>query len=218
VAKRKKSKIPPPPRPVQAPKKRVEPRDPRRTRMVLVVLGAALVVAAAVVGIALAFGGGGGESSGGGCGRRTFADQGRRHVSELPKGFKYNSFPPTSGPHYPQPNGPAIWNIYDEPVPQLALVHNLEHGGIVVQYGDQVPAKTVQEIADWYAGDPLGLVVAPLPALKKRIALTAWTHLMTCSKFDENAYSDFRDDFRGKGPENQGPTGIPPESLQPGTQ
>ena len=194
--------------------------------MVLLVLGAALVVAAAAVGIALAFGGGSGESTGGGCVRKTFADQGRRHVAELPKGFKYNSIPATSGPHYTQPNGPAIWNIYDQPVPQLALVHNLEHGGVVVQYGDQVPAETVQAIADWYAEDPLGLVVAPLPSelaeerpeLRKKIALTAWTDLMTCSTFNEEAFSDFRDDFRGRGPENGGPRGIPLESLQPGTQ
>jgi hypothetical protein len=186
--------------------------------MVLVVLGAALVVAAAAVGIALAFGGGGGESTGGGCVRKTLADQGRQHVQELPKGFKQNSFPPTSGPHFAQPNGPAIWNIYEQPVAQLALVHNLEHGGVVVQYGDQVPPEVVREIADWYAGDPLGLVVAPLPGLEKRIALTAWTHLMTCSTFDDDAFSDFRDDFRGRGPENSGPRGIPLESLQPGTQ
>ena len=186
--------------------------------MILLVLGAALVVAAAGVGIALAFGGGGGESTGGGCVRKTFADQGRQHVTELPKGFKHNSFPATSGPHFAQPNGPAVWNIYEQPVPELALVHNLEHGGVVVQYGDQVPSETVRQIADWYADDPLGLVVAPLPALKAKIALTAWTHLMTCSTFNEDSFSNFRDDFRGKGPENRGPQGIPLESLQPGTQ
>ena len=94
------------------------------------------------------------------------------HVTELPKGFRYNSSPATSGPHDAQW---VIWNVYDSPVPEINLVHNLEHGGIAVQYGSQVPKATVDQIVAWYSDDPNAMVVAPLPALGKRIALTAWT-------------------------------------------
>ena len=63
---------------------------------------------------------------------------------QLPAGYKYNSFPPTSGSHNPSP---AIYNVYDDPVDQMLLVHNLEHGAIVVQYGDQVPQAEIDQIA-----------------------------------------------------------------------
>jgi hypothetical protein len=143
-----------------------------------------------------------------GCEEETFVDQGAQHAETLPEGFEYNSFPPTSGPHNPQW---AIWNIYTEPIQQLYLVHNLEHGGIVVQYGTGISDDEVQRIADWYAADPDAVLVAPLPELGDKVALTAWTHLLTCSGFDEAAWSAFRDQYRFNGPEQ-----IPRESLKPG--
>ena len=78
----------------------------------------------------------------GGCTRETFESQGQRHVETLPKGFKYNSVPATSGPHQPQPLAPIVWGVYDEPVEEIKVVHNLEHGGVIVQYGPEVSAQT----------------------------------------------------------------------------
>ena len=182
--------------------------------MIFLGLIAAIVVIALAAGLGIALGGGGGASdsalSVGGCVAQTFPDLGRKHATQLPKDFKYNSFPPTSGTHYPTP---AIWNIYDEPVRQMLLVHNLEHGGIVVQYGDKVPAETVQQITDWYGNsDKAGILVAPLPALGDKVAFTAWTHLATCPGFDENAIGAFMDAYRFKGPER-----FPVNAMQPGT-
>lgn len=173
----------------------------------------AVVVVVAVVVIALAASGGEGIAStlqAAGCTVQNPPPQGRQHVLELKKSFKYNSFPPTSGPHHPSP---AIWNVYDQPVPEIHLVHNLEHGGVIVQYGDKVPESTVQQIVSWYGEDPNGMIVAPLPALGSKIALTAWTHLATCSNgFNEGAFTKFRDAYRYKGPEP-----FPPSALAPGT-
>jgi hypothetical protein len=227
VAK-KKSRVPTPPRPVQAPKKRSEPHDPKRTRIWLLALAAAIVVAGGAVGIAMALGGGGGGSAAdegvtGPCKRETFPPMGRQHVQQLSEGFRYSSFPATSGPH---DGVPAIWNVYDRPVPQVKLVHNLEHGGVIVQYGSSVSQQTVQEIVSWYQDDPLGIIVAPLPPpdevrasappnATSEIFLTAWTHLMTCTTFDEDAFSDFRDDYRGPG--GDAPEEFPLEALQPGS-
>jgi hypothetical protein len=206
--------------------------------MILIAVGAALVLAAAGAAIALAVGRGGDEASSGSlgpCTLRSFPAQGldnetqrAGHVTELPEGFKYNSFPPTSGPHDAQW---VIWNVYDSAVPQINLVHNLEHGGMAVQYGAQVPRETVDQIVAWYSDDPNGIVVAPLPSLGKRIALTAWTadyegdptspsaritesegRLAMCSTFDEDAFSQFRDDYRFEGVER-----FEPDQLQPGT-
>jgi hypothetical protein len=116
--------------------------------------------------------------------------------------------PPTSGPHHPQW---AIWNIYTEPIQQLYLVHNLEHGGIVVQYGSGIGEDELQEITDWYSADPDAIVVAPLPELGDSVGLTAWTHLLTCSGFDDAAWTAFRDEYRFNGPEL-----IPRDFLKPG--
>jgi hypothetical protein len=183
-------------------------------------LGAAIVVAAALVGIAFAVGVGdeeGGPVSSGACVRQEFPDQGRTHVEKLAKDFKRNSFPGSSGPHSAQT---AIWNVYDRSVPELNLVHNLEHGGVVVQYGSEIPPAAVDRIVTWYAEDPNGIIVAPLPQelpaqapadAQRKIFLTAWTQAATCSTFDEEAFSDFRDDYRGEGPER-----FPVDSLAPG--
>lgn len=222
---KKKSRTPPPPRPVevpkgrtvQAPKVRSEPRGPSagsgRTRLWLIGAGGLVVV---VIGIVLGttLVGGGSADTGAltaaGCTVETFTSQGRKHVQQLEKGFKYNSFPATSGPHFPTP---AIWNIYTEPVEEIRVVHNLEHGGIIVQYGDKVSAETITQITDWYGNsDKNGILVAPLPALGDKVALTAWTHLATCPSFDEKAVNAFADAYRYKGPER-----FPVNAMQPGS-
>ena len=204
---------------MQAPKKREDPRqprDPRRTRLLFIALGAAIVVAAAAVGIAMAVGGGGGDEAeavspvyaDAGCTYVTRPSMGAQHVEELQPDFEYNTEPATSGPHFP---APAIWNIYDQPVDEIRLVHNLEHGGVIVQYGDDVPEQDVNAIVSWYRPEANGIIVAPRPDLGAEIALTAWTHLLTCPGFDEAAFTKFREDYRFKGPE-----AFPPEALAPG--
>jgi uncharacterized protein DUF3105 len=150
---------------------------------------------------------GAGQTGAAGCTREEFPSQGRNHVQTLPEGFEYNSFPATSGPHA----APVIWNAYTDPLPAVNLVHNLEHGGIVVQFGCDVAEDDLQAIVDWYVADPVGLVIAPLPALRGKIAVSAWTHLLTCDGFDNEQFTSFRDDFRFRGPEL-----IPPQNLQPG--
>jgi hypothetical protein len=240
VAKKKKSRVPAPPRPVQAsgrriqaPQKRVDHGgDGSRSRMWFLVLGGVILVAAIAAGIAWATlrGGDSGESSGvdGACVRETFSPQGQQHVQELSDSFKYNSFPPTSGPHYPVGDkAPVVWNIYEEPLDEVALVHNLEHGGVVVQYGSDVSPQTVQQLSAWYAESPEGLIVAPLPEsipeaaapppdAQSKIFLTAWTHVASCSAFDEDAFDNFLEDFRG--PDGDAPEKFPLSALQPGGQ
>ena len=144
-----------------------------------------------------------------GCSFRTYKMIGRGHLFTL-KGPrpKYNSFPPTSGNHYATP---AAWNLYTDPVDQRILVHNLEHGGVVIQYGNKVPQSTVQKLVDFYNSDTNAMILAPYPKLGKRIALTAWTHLEMCHGFVPKVFTAFRDKLRYKGPEH-----YPPDQLQQG--
>lgn len=223
MAKKKKSRVPTPPRTTQGPQKRaqgpqrrVETHGPRRLNLWFVALGIAIVIAAVAIGAVLIFRGGEAQASGqdGPCTRQTFPPMGRSHVEKLAN-FKYNSTPPTSGPHYPVP---AVWNLYTEPVPEIRLVHNLEHGGVIVQYGKDVPQAEVGQITSWYQNDPEGgngLVVAPFPELGDKVVLTAWTHKMTCSRFDEGAFDRFKSDYRG--PAGDAPENFPLSSLAPGT-
>ena len=198
---------------------RREERDPAARRRLL------LLVAASVVGLAVLAGGvaliamaASGPSAAealrdGGCTLETFPAQEARHITEPDEEFDYNSDPPTSGPHHPtQPP----FDIYAEPVEQFRLIHNLEHGGVNVQYGDDVPESEVNEITDWYLDDPNGIVIAPYPKLGDQIALAAWTadevaageeptnqrgHLAKCPRFDEAAFNAFVDEYGFQGPE-----------------
>jgi Protein of unknown function (DUF3105) len=195
--------------------------------MWFLVLGGILLAAAIAAGIAWAtLRGGGGTIESEFCTFQTFPDQAadmsneERHPAQLAKEFKYNSTPATSGPH----GATVIYNLYAEPVPQFNVVHNLEHGAVAVQYGNEVSEETVSQIVDWYTQDPRGLVVAPLPteleqedpSLRTRIALTSWTHLLTCSRFDEGAFDEFLDEYRG--PQGDAPEKADLDFLQPGGQ
>jgi hypothetical protein len=156
-----------------------------------------------------------------------------RHIptERPPKGFHYNSNPPTSGIHT---DATVIYGFYDEPVATVSTVHNLEHGAVVIRYGPEVPRSELTRLRDLYLSDPNGLVVAPMRGLGKTIALAAWTydpargndpnyqgegHLAKAPRFDEDAFKAFIDLYRGKGPESyQGPRspGFKVTDLKPG--
>jgi len=226
----KKSRTPPPPRRVQAPRqRRAEAPEGRNRRLLLIGAGLVVVAAIAAGGAAAWVLLGGGSSAdaalrAAGCTVEKKPAMGAQHVEKLAEGFEYNTFPPTTGPHYPIP---ATWDVYTEPVEQFRLVHNLEHGGVVVQYGEDVPESAVAEIRDWYLEDPNGIIVAPLPRLKEKIALTAWTTpdpapgesagpgegvVATCSGFEAGAFEEFKDTYGFRGPER-----FPRDDLVPGT-
>ena len=210
--------------------------------MVLVIAGSALVLVAAILGFVLFVGGGESEAATtaeklreAGCDVRVlpaapnFMLNGKklpyRHLptGKLPKGFKYNSNPPTSGVHT---DATVIYGIYDQPVPTISTVHNLEHGAVVIRYGPRVGDAEIQKLNEFYLEDPNGLVIAPMAGLGDSIDLTAWTydqgrrndrtyegegHLATCNRFDEDAFKAFVDAFRGHGPEL-----FAVENLKPG--
>jgi hypothetical protein len=234
----KKTRTPPPPRRtatrrhVQAPRTRTGGGAGHRRRLVvpIAVAAAGLVVLAVVLGL-FALGGGESESAAerlraaGGTLEIVpvrYPADGQRHVEALPRAYRYPSFPATAGPHHPVP---APFDVYDEPVDQLRLVHNLEHGGVVIRYGRRVPQSTVDRLVEWYRDDPNGIVIAPLPGLGSTIALTAWNAdvsstgdiraergiLARLQRFDEAAFDAFMDEYAFKGPER-----FPKDQLAPG--
>ena len=130
---------------------------------------------------------------------QTLPELSRDHIPEHAAHPDYNSNPPTNGWHWATPQN---WGIYTGQQFQEQLVHNLEHGGIVIQYNDLVPAD-VQRLTDLVNRDSYHMILAPYPGLPAtvRVAYTAWTHLQSCTGVDENAIRAFVNAFRDKGPE-----------------
>jgi hypothetical protein len=187
-------------------------------RGLLAGIGAGAVIGAIILGVVLTKGGdskpvlnstANKQLAAAGCISRNYVSEGRGHVTSLTAKVNYKTFPPTSGKHYYLP---AVWNRYSEPLVLVQEVHNLEHGGIIIQYGDKVPQATVDKLVAFYNSSPNAMLLAPLPKLGAKIALTAWQRLAMCSRFEEKAYAAFRDAFRGKGPEP-----YPVSSLVPGS-
>jgi hypothetical protein len=128
-----------------------------------------------------------------------FEDQGDDHIRPGQLHPPYNSNPPTSGWHWADPKE---WGIYSTPQVQEQLVHNLEHGGIVIQYNNLTPGE-LQRLLDFVRRTPRHIIVAPYPGLDRgvRVAFTAWTLSQQCDGVDLEALADFIDEFRDQGPE-----------------
>jgi hypothetical protein len=124
------------------------------------------------------------------------ADLGNAHIQTLDEPhIAYNSDPPTSGPHMPYT---APWGIHTEPIPKEVQVHNLEDGGVVVQYncptGCPDLVDKLKAIVSRYKDE---VVLAPYPGMNHRIALTAWTRIDTFDRFDEARILRFIAAYRG---------------------
>lgn len=159
---------------------------------------------------------------------QAIADFGRKHIPKAEwEKFKYNSNPPTSGPHDPE------WvraGVYDTPQGEGNLVHSLEHGYIIISYNcmrlsekrktqsekqasesaamsdpawnDQECKDLKKTLSDFAKEQKLWkLIVVPRMQLDVPIALTAWTRIAKMEKLDKNLTRRFIDAYRGNGPE-----------------
>src|SRR5437762_1493005 len=160
-------------------------RVQRRRRRVLV--SVALVVGAVVVGY-FAY------RAGANLPGQQFADLGNLHIPTAESAHApYNSDPPTSGPHLPYI---APWGLHTRPIPPELQVHNLEDGGVLVQFSCECPelAEKLRGIVRKYDKQ---VILAPYPTMKTRIALTAWTRLDRFDEFDEKRIVRFIEAYRG---------------------
>lgn len=66
-------------------------------------------------------------------------EMGREHIAVGTSHKTYNSNPPTSGPHYADT---ANWGIHQTTIQDEYLIHNLEHGGVIVHYKCPEPKPT----------------------------------------------------------------------------
>jgi len=150
---------------------------------------AAVVVVAAMVGYF-------GYEAGAGRPGLVMLDQGNLHIqTESEPHVPYNSDPPTSGPHLPYL---APWGVHTVPVAKELHVHNLEDGGIMVQYrcpqGCPELVEKLRAVVSQYRDK---VILAPYPGLKARIALTAWTRIDAFDDLDEARIQRFIRAYRG---------------------
>lgn len=139
---------------------------------------------------------------------------GAEHIPEGQSAVDYNSDPPTSGQHY---DTPVEAGFYDEAPVDEQLVHNLEHGHVVIYYNcsdlseadcDQLKENIRQAMDDagvvQLTGTPK-LVAVPRPSMENLITYTSWGRLYRADDFDPEEFQLFVEQNRNRAPEPQAP-------------
>ncbi len=145
-----------------------------------------------------------------GCQLQTKKGTARGHTTSLSDRVKYNTNPPTTGRHY---EIPAQDGIYGEAPQDEQLVHNMEHGRVIIWVKPSLPAKQRADIRAMVEDDPYQMVLVPRKNMPYAVAATAWDadpapngtgELLLCNDVNDktfDALQAFRDEHRSQGPE-----------------
>jgi hypothetical protein len=127
---------------------------------------------------------------------------GADHVDEGTP-VNYNSTPPTSGPHYQQT---ANVGFSEEPIRPEQLVHNMEHGQVVVWFSPDAAQSTVDSLTAYVENAGIAMVGTPFGEVPdgKAFSITAWGALQSCDEVSEGILDRFRSRYQGRGPEQVG--------------
>lgn len=126
----------------------------------------------------------------------------KRHVEEGVT-VAYNSIPATSGDHY---FTPAACGFYGNEVPDERVVHNLEHGNIVISYNlpDQADVEALERVYNDLGGwkDHYTVARSYSKISPGQVALTAWGVLDIMDGVDTERIRRFYEHYVGRlGPE-----------------
>jgi hypothetical protein len=132
--------------------------------------------------------------------RLDLPDEGNTHVEA--GSVDYETNPPTSGDHNAEWQADGAYAEMPDPV---NFVHSMEHGRIEIQYSPDLPENQQLELKGLFDEDPAGMLLFPNPQMPYEVAATAWTQLIGCDRYEGaatiDALRDFRDSYRGLGPE-----------------
>jgi len=151
-----------------------------------------------------------------GCELKTnLPDEGNTHVPDS-TAVNYKTNPPTSGNHNQTPIADGAYttplNDNTSTSPNVRnFVHSMEHGRIEIHYSPDLPEDQQLALKGVFDQDPDGMLFFPDPNMSDAVAATAWTQLLACPKYDPavlDALRDFRDTYRGNGPETQVPISL----------
>lgn len=189
----------------------------------LLAIGGVLLIGVLILVLVLILGSGGNPNAG-----VAHADDGGGHVADGAScranpascgasSIPYSSLPATSGPHW---GTPANWGVYSTAQNESQVIHNLEHGGVVIWYDPAaldaegvdaltryVSAQTASGhggrfkfiLTPWGGDEPL-----PVP-----VVATAWRHSLELEEADTDAIADFARARYGRAPEPNGGPGPP---------
>jgi hypothetical protein len=172
----------------------------------LLAIGGVLLIGVILIVLVVALGGAPNPNAG-----ELQPDDGGTHVADgtdcraptAPCGAgPYSSLPATSGPHWE--TTPAQWGAYSTPLPESQIIHNLEHGGIVIWYDPElVDDAGVAELTSYVEGQVdsgiggrFKFILSPWGGeddLGGAVALTAWRHLLTIDALDMDVVRAFAD-------------------------
>lgn len=210
----------------------------QRKKMVGYGIASAIGIAAVVVVILLVTGGGGNGGSGpgnagdvfpgggsfpkqtvfdlapaakaAGCELQSKKGTARGHTTSLADRVKYSTNPPTTGRHY---EIPVEDGIYGKAPQDEQLVHNMEHGRVIIWVKPSLPKDQRANITALVQDDPYQMVLVPRRNMPYAVAATAWNadpapngtgRLLLCKDVNDktfDALQAFRDEHRSQGPE-----------------
>lgn len=198
----------------------------KRSRL-LQLIGGVVVACAIIAGVAVAVSSGGGDDIAGGadvdddklrnaaqaagCVYRAFPDEGQDHVTEELTKDDFDTNPPTSGPHHPEPAPDGIYVPGNEP--EIAnWVHTLEHGRVLLQYRRGTDEGVVRQLEQLFnedvrdsGGGYHSVLMRNNSDMPFEVAAVAWRHYVACREFTPEAIDAmrvFREELLDKAPEN----------------
>jgi Protein of unknown function (DUF3105) len=124
---------------------------------------------------------------------QTFPEAGRDHIGPGEQPDNWNSTPPTSGDHLQNPLPPGTYSSDQD---MRALVHNLEHGYVVIVYKG-IPKDDLDQLETFVEDrDGSKLVLAPWSGLEENgVALVAWRNLELLERVNMDVVQAFVNDF-----------------------
>lgn len=177
----------------------------------LLLIGGVLLLGAVVLVVILLFGGSGGDGTSA-VGRQQI-DDGAGHIADGASGGPYSSVPATSGQHW---ESPTNWGAYTSPQAEEVVLHNLEHGGIVIWYQpSKLDAAGLASLTTWVqqqiTTERFKVILTPWGGADfgHPLAVTAWNWLLYLDTSDTGAIRTFLDAHYQKSPEPFGGPGPP---------
>ncbi len=132
------------------------------------------------------------------------------HTTTLSEKIEYSTNPPTTGRHFQTPGDDGA---YGEAPPDELLVHNLEHGRVVVWFKPNLPESQRADLKALFDEDPYQMVLVPRRNMDYAVAASAWNRdpvpggtgrLLVCQNLAPKTFDairTFRDEHRSNGPE-----------------
>jgi hypothetical protein len=192
----------------------------------LLLIGGVLIVGVLILALVLVFGGTPSESIGvqqqndGGTHVTPGADCRAAPQSDPNCGTDpYSSLPAASGPHW-DPSALANWGVYSSPQPETQLIHNLEHGGIVIWYDPEaLDAESIDALASYVdtqtatgISGRYKFILSPWggdETLPTPVVATAWRWMLELETADTAVIDEFAREHYGNSPEPNGGPGPP---------